>query len=476
MKVARSSKGPDLKTDAVELEQYVLGSLLHDNSGVARVAPFLQTAHFGEPLHQRIYEAIVEAVKGGQLATPFSLNSQFTDDTLMGQVGGAVYLSNLMVFQQSYSGFVHLETAARAVFSYAFRRHLIQCARDIQDHAYSAPIEQGPADIARHAERVLIDVINSAPVGQVDRFTPIGAVAHEVVRRITDPEVSVPSVPFGLTNLDELTGGMMAKELVIVGARPGMGKTAFAGHVALSAARQGYGVAFFSLEMPAAQIALRMLTAQIAYNKNRSVAYQAARKGRVSDEDDVRDYLEAEASLRMLPIAMHEGRSVSPSGLLMAARREQDAMALSPYPLGLVIVDHIQKIRPERTFANNKVAEMTEISDALHKMAGALGVPVIALSQLNRMVEARNDKRPELSDLRESGSLEQDADTVLLLYRDAYYHKKKEPPRTSPDYPEWFAKWEYVRHRLDVFLAKQRNGAEGRITCHFDAPSSAIKD
>lgn len=470
---AKSPRIDDPFKPDVDTEQYVLGYLLRYNNGYARVADILRPEHFAEPLHQRIYDAIGAAITAGQPATPFTLNSQFAGDEAMKQMGGAVYLVNLDLGAGS-AAIVPIENAARILVGRAFRRHLIQVARDIQDRAFLAPVEEDIPALLRHAEVSINDASLFAP-RVTESFVSIGDVAAAVVRKITDPEQAWPAVPFGLSALDELTGGMLAKELVIVGARPGMGKTAFAGHVAMSAASKGYGVAFFSMEMPSTAITLRMLTAQ-AHVGGVAIPYQAARKGTIRAESDHAALMEAEAALRVLPLSLHEGRSLSPSGILMAAKREQDRAGRTPYPLGLVIVDHIQKIKPDRSHRDNKVAEMTEISDGLHKMAGSMDVAVIALSQLNRMVEQRNDKRPELSDLRESGSIEQDADTVMLLFREAYYHKKKEPPRASDDYDEWFAKWDYLRDRLDVYVVKQRNGAEGRCTVKFDAPTSAMRD
>lgn len=472
MSAAPQTKSFDLpRPFDIEIEQYVLGHLLARNDAVYKVGTFLHAIHFVEPLHQRIYDAIVRAVKGGQSASAFTLNTQFEDDPALQELGGARYLSNIAVQASQFP--VPIENAAKHVFSLAFRRHLIQCARDIQDHAIAAPIEDGVDQVAQYAERMVNDAVNVASTAATERFATVATIAEQVVRNVTEPKPA-PGILFGLTALDELIGGMREKELFIIGARPGMGKTAFAGHISLAAAKQGCGVAFFSMEMSAQAITLRLLTAT-AYDRGHNLAYEAARKGQLT-ADDQQALFVAESDLNPLPIWIHEGRSLTPSGILMAAKREQARANLTKHPLRLIIVDHIQKIRPERDMRGNRVAEMTEISDGLQKMAGQLGVTVIALSQLNRLVEGRTDKRPELSDLRESGSIEQDADTVLLLYREAYYVKKHEPARTSDEWPDWFAKWTNAKHKLEVHVAKQRNGSEGRCEVHFDAPSSALKD
>ena len=454
----------------VDLEQQLLGKLLLWNEHLDRLG-FLEPHHFADPLHQRIYEAIVDAVRAGQTATPFSLKNEFENDVPMKAVGGPAYLAQLAACAANCLDALQW---ARMLHNLAFRRQVIQVARDIQDDVQNAPLEYDAERLAAHAERMLADAVGNSAPSAVDRFRPVGDVAGEVIKSLTSPK-GEPAVLFGLKALDDLMGGMRPKELIIVGARPGMGKTAVAGHFARMAARQGKGVAFFSMEMSAPAVTLRLITSE-AYDSGSHVAYEAARRGDING-DDHEALVKAEGDLRLLPIRVHEGRGLTPSSIGLTARRLQAELAGTPTPLGLVIVDHIQKIRPDRDCKGNKVAEMTETSDALQKMAGGLNVPVIALSQLNRSAEGRGtDRRPELSDLRESGAIEQDADVVLLLYREAYYLKKSEPERHSPEWPAWMTKWQAARDNLDIHIAKQRNGPEGRVRVHFDAPSSALKD
>lgn len=454
----------------VELEQHLLGSLLLYNERLDRLA-FLEPHHFAEPLHQRIFEAIRDAVRAGENASPFSLKNEFENDAALKTLGGTGYFATLAQLAR------HCEDTtswARMVKNLAFRRNMVQVARDIQDAVQDAPIEYSPEKLAAHAERLIADAAGEASMGSVDRFRPVGDVASEVIKSLTSPK-GEPSVMFGLRALDDLTGGMRAKELIIIGARPGMGKTAVAAHLARMAAKQGHGVAFFSMEMSAPAVTLRLITAE-AFDNGAHVAYEAARRGQMK-HDDHEALIRAEGDLRQLPLKVHEGRGLTPAGIALAARRLQTEMASTSNPLGMIIIDHIQKIRPDRDCKGNKVAEMTETSNALQQMAGSLNVPVVALSQLNRQVESRGqDKRPELSDLRESGSIEQDADMVLLLYREAYYHGKAKPEAHTPEFGTWLGRWEQIKHNLDIFVAKQRNGPEGRVQVHFDAPTSALKD
>lgn len=449
----------------IDTEQQLLGELLLNNAAAERLIGVLEPVHFAEPLHARIYDALARALKAGLPATPFTLKAEFDGDASLRDLGGAGYFVTLAARAGEC-----LDPAAwgEALKNLAFRRALIATARDIQDAAFRAPIETDPAAIAERAETLLAGAFagtHAAP----ERFRALGELAHDVLA----PKQEVAGVRFALDRLDDITGGLKPKELVIVGARPGMGKTAFAGHLALAAAKQGHGVAFFSMEMAASAITLRLIAAH-AFALGASIAYDDARRGRL-DERRRQALAEAELSLRALPLFIHEGRQLTPSGLLIAAKRAQKKLSATPTPLGLVVLDHIQKIRPDRDCRGNKVAEMTEISDALQKMAGALNVPVVALSQLNRAVENRESRRPELADLRESGAIEQDADLVLLLYREAYYVQKREPHRNDAAWPEWFAEFSDCKHALDIHVAKHRNGREGHIRAHFDAPSSGIR-
>ena len=454
----------------LDVERQLLGALLIDNRAAEALIGALEPAHFAEALHGRIYDAIVRAVKAGEAASPVTLRAQFALDEGMRAAGGDVYLADL-----AGEG-AHCADAAqwaRVVQGLAFRRTLIETAREIQDVAFSAGVDCDAGRIADVAERLLGQATAGASSAGAERFRSIGDLAGEVARGLSEG-AGERGVPFGIAALDDLTGGARAKELIIVGARPGMGKTAFAGHLALSAAKAGHAVAFFSMEMAAGAVTLRLIAAQ-AFARGASVAYEAARRGALSAAEAAA-LVEAEADLRALPLYVHEGRTLTPAGLFLAARRMQRRLSERGAPLGLVIVDHLQKIRPERDCRGNKVAEMTEISDALQKMAGALCVPVVALSQLNRAVETRGgERRPEISDLRESGAIEQDADVVILLYREAYYMKKREPDMMSPEWHDWRAEWLRCRHVLDVHVAKQRNGQEGRLRAFFDGASSGIR-
>ena len=283
-----------------------------------------------------------------------------------------------------------------------------------------------------------------------------------------------PTLKFGLQRLDDITGGLQ-REGTRHRRRPSRhGQNCVrrprGAHAPQSRAARSRSSRWKWRPPPSRCASSRRKPSHTA----RSLAYAELRRGRLP-EAHTHALFEAEARLRDLPLYIHEGRQLTPSGLLLAAKRAQKEFRDTKTPLGLVIVDHIQKIRPDRDCRGNKVAEMTEISDALQKMAGTLNLPVIALSQLNRAVESREGRRPELADLRESGAIEQDADLVLLLYREAYYAQKAEPHRHHDDWPEWHADYVAVRDNLDIHIAKHRNGREGQVRAHFDAPSSGMK-
>lgn len=458
----------------LELEQQLIGELLLNNDAVEAISSFLMPEHFAEALHGRLYKAIANAVRSGQLASPFTLKNELEIDEGLKSIGGMQYIAALCAAARDCMDPVGW---AKQVHSMAFRRRLVVTAHDILDAAQEASIEFTPERIADYAENLLTAATAEASPNGLERFRDLGSIASGVLKAI-DGGQSEPSVPFGMKSIDEATGGMRAGELIIIGARPGMGKTAVACHIAQSAARAGVGVGFFSMEMSAPAITLRILTS-LAFDKRRksdlNPAYEAARKGRLTQSQKA-ELFALEGIMHKIPLRVHEGRGLTPGGIILAAKRLANELAASGTPLGLVVVDHLQKIKPDRHLNGNKVGEMTEISDALQKMAGTLKIPVVALSQLNRQSEKRDDRRPELGDLRESGSIEQDADMVLLLYREAYYHAKKEPERGSEGHADWFNTWDKIKHNLDIQIAKQRNGPEGRHEVYFDAPSSAIGD
>lgn len=458
----------------IEVEQQLLGELLMYNQQFDQVASFLEPMHFADPLHGRIYHAIRQAIRAGITASPMTLRNELETDEALKSIGGTEYLAVLCGHARHC---IDAGIWGKTIHGYAFRRRVVEAAEDIAMAARDASVEFTPERIAEYAENLLQSTTAEASPNAAERFKTLGAVSTDVLRQL-DQGSSKGTAFFHLRDLDDATGGMRPGELIIIGARPGMGKTAVAAHIAQANARAGVGVGFFSMEMSAEAVTLRILTS-MAFQRDRrgdaNPAYEAARRGQL-DQAQKDELYALEGVLAKVPLRIHEGRGLTPSGILVAAKRLKNELEAAGTPLGLILVDHLQKIRPDRALNGNKVGEMTEISDALQKMAGTLKVPVIGLSQLSRASEKRDDRRPELSDLRESGSIEQDADMVLLLYREAYYHKKKEPSRGDIKHGDWEREWLNIKHKLEIQIAKQRNGPEGKHEIYFDAPSSALGD
>lgn len=462
---------PPLPFD-IEVEQALLGAILVNNDVFRQIGAFLKPEHFYEALHGRIFEAVQDTVKAGRLASPATLRLYFSRDAGMKTVGGAAYLAELCKFTPSV---IDAGAFARMIVDYALRRAIMAAADEIRATALDPPVAMPGLDVVSMAEGLIASLSTAFDTTQGRRFEALGPAVEETVKA-TMSDDGPAAVFFGLPRLDDHTGGMRASEFIIIGGRPGMAKSAFAAAIALENGRAGMGVGFFSLEMQTEAIALRLLCAEAYLRQNICVAHEQARKGkRFLSDADQRALFEAEGQLRALPIWIHEGRKMTVGQLAFEARQLKRAKQHTASPLQLVIVDHLQKIRPERDL-KNKVTEMTEITDTLSKLAGELGVPIIALSALNRKAENREDRRPELGDLRESGSIESDADTVLLLYREAYYVQKRAVPMSDPGYVKWSNDLSGCRNELDIIIAKQRHGREGLIRVFFDGPSSAIRD
>lgn len=463
----------------LDLEQQLLGSLLMFNESIEAVAAILKPHEFAEALHGRIFAAIVAATQAGIPASMFTLKADFDHDAGMRSLGVNYFAQLVGVARHCLDPVAW----ARQIHNLAFRREIIGAAQEITAAATDSSIDFGPEKIAEYAEHLLTSVTADASPSSFDRFKPFDGVAAGVLKQIGSAEGEA-TIPFGLGPVDEATGGMRRGEFIVIGARPGMGKTAIAAHIAKEAARAGNPVAFFSMEMGADAISLRLLTS-LAFRRYKAQngewrvpdevpAYEAARRRTLTD-GQMRGLFALEADLSSIPLHIHEGRGLTPNQIALAAKRLRNELRAKGQDLALVIVDHLQKVKPDRQLNGNKVGEMTEITDALQKLAGNEGLAVIGLSQLSRASEKRDDKRPQISDLRESGSIEQDADMILMLYREAYYLNKDERSRPgSSGHSDWCNEWAEKKHLLEVALVKQRNGPEGIHEVFFHAPSSWI--
>lgn len=456
-----------------DTEQALLGAVLVRGS-IDAIGGGLRPEHFYEPMHQRIFECILRCAQSGSSFAYSAIKAEFALDRAVQSAGGVDYLTLCMRAAPGVTD-SFVQAYAAIIIRLAAQRALLATAKDIEAVALDTPSEWSVSDLMLMAEGAIQKASAAFEGSRKSRVYTAADVASDAVKQAMSGEATV-SCRFGIQSLDAMVGGLAKGEYALIGGRPGMGKTAVGMQIALNVARQNKAVAFFSLEMPARSIIQRALTS-VAYEGGARLAYSDIRKG-AFDGQNATALFHAESAFRTLNLWMIEGDGHTPQKLMADAKmlaRRAEAMGQG---LGLIVVDHIQKVAPGRQHNSNKTAEMTEISDALQKMAQSMQCPVLALCQLNRGVEGRDDKRPGLADLRESGGLEQDADMVILLYREAYYLQKKEPDQFhEPDkHNDWFKKLSAVRFQLEAHVAKMRSGESGTAHLFFDAPSSFVGD
>ncbi len=453
----------------VEAEQAVLGAILVNNETLNRVSEIVLPAHFHEPAHQRIYEAVLKLVDRGQLASPVTLRHFFEQDQSLTQVGGAQYLARLAGAAVTL---FEVEHYARVVQDLALRRDLITIAEEMMHEAQEPDIDDSAGEQIERAEQHLFQL---AETGQADRgFVDFSTAIREAIDMADAAykrDTLLVGIPTGLTDLDQRLGGLHRSDLLILAARPAMGKSALAANIAFHAAdsyrasrgedgntkvEDGGVVAFFSLEMSAEQLATRMLGEQA------EVPSEKIRRGALG-QDEFNQVVRASQRIAEIPLFIDDTPALSISALRTRARRLKRT-----HGLGLIIVDYLQLLRPSgRSRVENRVQEISEITQGLKALAKELDVPVVALSQLSRAVEQREDKRPQLSDLRESGAIEQDADVVMFLYREEYYHERKEPEPDTAEHAEWLEKAEKIHGLAELIIGKQRHGPTGTVRLQF---------
>ena len=448
----------------VEVEQALLGAILINNDAFERVSSFLNAEHFHEPLHQRIYEAISRVIRKGQLASPVTLRPYFALDASMKDVGGTDYLASIVRFAPTVINAVDF---ARMIFDLAQRRELIRVGEEIVNVAYDPPIDLSPAEQIEEAEKQLYQIAERSRFGGGFRsFKQAMTGAIEAAERAYQSTTHITGVSTGFTELDNLLGGLQKSDLIILAARPGMGKTSLATNMAFHAAREsartegesGARVAFFSLEMSAEQLATRIIAEQA------EVSSSKIRRGKI-EERDMQSLIRVSTELERLPLFIDDTGGLSIAQVAARSRRLKRSGGI-----GMIIVDYLQLLTGTGSKKNeNRVQEITEITKGLKTLAKELAVPIIALSQLSRGVDSRDDKRPVLADLRESGSIEQDADVVMFIYREAYYLETKEPSMDDAiEYQKWREKMDRIHGLSDVLVEKHRHGPTAKITLRFE--------
>jgi replicative DNA helicase len=466
-----------------EAEQALLGAMLVNNTAFHRVAEFLLPEHFADAVHGRIFAAIAKLIERGQIANPVTLKNLFDQDGALAEIGGAQYLARLAA---SVVTIVNAEDYGRTVYDLFLRRQLITIGEDVVNEAYKHDLDRNANSQIELAEKRLFDLAETGQIeGGFQPFAKSLASAIIMAEAAYKRSGKTTGVSTGFTDLDKLLGGLHPSDLVILAARPSMGKTALATNIAFNAAKMyrptktpdgrtiaedGALVGFFSLEMSAEQLATRILA------EESGVASDRIRRGDVS-HDDFDRFVQASTTLASVPIFIDDTPALSIAALRTRARRLKRQQGL-----GLIIVDYLQLLQGTQDSRANesRVQEVSEITRGLKALAKDLEVPVLALAQLSRAVEQREDKRPLLSDLRESGSIEQDADVVMFIFREEYYLGRAEPSRRPDEnddkfndrYTRWHERLEEVHGTGEVIIAKQRHGPIGTVKLRFEGATT----
>ena len=466
-------------------EMALLGALLANNKAFERVSEFLVPDHFADPVHGRIYQAIARRVEAGQLADAVTLKAEFEHSGALDEVGGTAYFGQLLT---AMVGIINAGEYGRTVHDTWIRRQLIDVGETVVNNAFGAEAElDGRAQI-EHAEATLFALATKGgSEGGLITFERALTEAILGAERAFKQAGHVSGLSTGLRDLDKKTGGMHPSDLMILAGRPGMGKSALATKMAFGAARalvkraqdedpskQPDGaVAMFSLEMSAEQLATRLLAEEARVSGDR------IRRGEIGQRDFDR-FVQVSREIGGLPLHIDDTPAITMSALRTRCRRLKRTKGLS-----LVVIDYLQLMRPSvGTKPESRVLEISQITQGLKALAKEMAVPVLALSQLSRAVESREDKRPQLSDLRESGSIEQDADMVFFIYRDEYYLQQRAPKQMAFDSEDKFQaaldKWqrdmELVHNKAEILIEKQRHGPTGKVDVLFEGEFTRFAD
>ena len=454
----------------LEAEQALLGAILANNEAADRVTTFLGPEHFSEAVHARIYEAATTLIRMGKLASAVTLKTHFEGDQSLKEIGGPAYLARLAA---SATTIINAEEYGRMIFELAQRRKLIGIGTDVVNEAFQPDIETSAKDLIEKTEQALYGLAEVDKYGK--GFQAFGRALTDAIDMANSAFMlrgGLSGISCGLTDMDEKMGGLQKSDLIILAGRPAMGKTALATNIAYHVAKNykaeyqpdgttkildGGVVAFFSLEMSSEQLATRIIAEQTG------VSSEYIRRGKIS-EDEFQKLVDVSRDLQALPLYIDATGGLTIAQLASRARRLKRQRGL-----GLVIVDYLQLLTGSaRKQSEGRVQEVTEITVGLKALAKELNVPIIALSQLSRQVENREDKRPQLSDLRESGSIEQDADVVLFVFREEYYLERLMPAEGTPEFQAWQEKMDRAHGKAEVIIGKQRHGPTGTVELMFE--------
>jgi replicative DNA helicase len=462
----------------IEAEQALIGAILVNNEAFYRVSDFLEPQHFFEPLHQQIYELASNLIRAGKIATPITLKTFLTGDVDIGGLNISQYLARLAAEATTV---INAADYGRTIGDLSVRRNLIRIGEDMVNQAFDAPVDFAPRDQIEDAERRLYEIAETSRFGSgFQRFAQALTTAVDMAARAYQRDGKLSGLATGLRDLDSKMGGLQASDLVIIAGRPGMGKTALATNIAYNIAKAHRGetradghiqtidggiVGFFSLEMSAEQLATRIIA------ERTGIPSSTIRRGGIT-EADFETIKDVSIELQHLPFYVDETGGLTVAQLAARARRLKRQRGLD-----VLFIDYIQLLQgSSRRAQEGRVQEVTEITTSLKALAKELNVPVVALSQLSRQVENRDDKKPQLSDLRESGSIEQDADVVLFVFREEYYLSNKEPRPGSEEHLKWQTEMAAVHGKAEIIIGKQRHGPTGTVQLQFEAAVTRFDD
>ena len=451
----------------LEAEQTVLGSILVSNEIFDEVTDLNEESFFN-PVNKKIYNIIHSLLQKGLLANPITLKNYFSNEDELNEIGGTEYLVKLTKFSTSK---LQIKYYANLLHDLKIRRNLIDISQETLNESLNKNSEINAEQIIENAEKKLFDIaergkFNKSYIEFKDALTQTIAMASSAYKN----EEGIVGVPSGLKDLDDRLGGLHKQDLIIIAGRPSMGKTALATNIAFNAAKtllknqKKSSIIFFSLEMSSEQLSTRILSEQSRIKSN------DIRRGKIN-QDDFEKFIETSKSLENLPLFIDDTPAITISTLSNRARRIKRL-----HGLDLLIVDYIQLMRSGNFRNEGRVQEVAEITQGLKALAKELDVPVLALSQLSRAVEQRDDKKPQLSDLRESGSIEQDADVVMFVYREEYYLEKLEPRVGTAEHVEWQEKMNLIHNLAELIIGKQRHGPTGVIRLEFESAFTKFRD
>ena len=466
----------------IDAERALLGAILVNNEALDRVAGFLKAEHFYDPLHAQIFETASKLIGAGKMATPITLRTHFEHHEAI-EPGLTVpkYLGQLAV---EATTIINAKDYGQTIHDLSLRRQLITIGEEMVNVAFDSPIDMTPDKQIADSETKLFGLAETGKFGQgFLGFNEALRNAIEMANNAYARQGGLSGISSGLRDLDGRMGGMQSSDLIVLAGRPSMGKTALVTNIAYNVARarhrsllekpdlakddpahDGAVVAFYSLEMSAEQLATRILSEQA------EVASERIRRGMI-DENEFKKLVQVSQEMSQIPLYIDQMGGITIAQVAARARKLKRQKGL-----GLVIVDYLQLLSGGGNSQTNRVQEITQITTGLKALAKELQCPVIALSQLSRAVEQREDKRPQLSDLRESGSIEQDADVVMFVFREEYYVERTKPQEGTAEFQEWMTKMQQVSGRAEVIIGKQRHGPVGTVHLAFDGQYTRFSD